>query len=59
MAGTEHREQNTGETGYSWLFFPGGHAWYLRLVVILVVAVSIACDVARIKSGLSVSLINL
>ena len=38
MAGTEHREQNTGETGYSWLFFPGGHAWYLRLVVILVVA---------------------
>lgn len=38
MAGTKRREQNTGETGYSWLFFSGGLAWFLRVVVILVFA---------------------
>jgi hypothetical protein len=35
MAVTEHREQNKGETGYSWLFFSGERAWYMRLVFIL------------------------
>jgi hypothetical protein len=30
-----HREPNKGETGYSWLFFANGRAWFTRLVVIL------------------------
>ncbi len=34
MAVTDQREQNKGETGYNWLFFVGGNAWYLRLFVI-------------------------
>jgi len=35
VAAIEHREQNKGETGYSWLFFSGGRAWYIRLGVML------------------------
>jgi hypothetical protein len=35
MAVTGHRERSKGETGYSWLFFAGGRAWFMRLVVIL------------------------
>ena len=38
MAGTERRKQNAGATGYSWLFFSGMQAWFLRFFVILVVA---------------------
>jgi len=34
VAVTDQREQNKGETGYNWLFFVGGDAWYLRLFVI-------------------------
>ena len=35
MAVTDNREQYKGETGYSWLFFSGGHTWFLRFVIIL------------------------
>jgi hypothetical protein len=35
VAGKGHREQNKGETGYSWLYFAGGRAWFMRLFVIL------------------------
>ena len=34
MAVTNQRERNSGETGYNWLFFVGGEAWYRRLLVI-------------------------
>jgi hypothetical protein len=34
VALSDQREQNKGETGYNWLFFVGGEAWYLRLFVI-------------------------
>jgi hypothetical protein len=34
VAGTDQREQNKGETGYNWLFFVGGKAWFMRLFVI-------------------------
>jgi hypothetical protein len=35
MAVTGHRERSKGETGYRWLFFAGGRAWFMRLVVIV------------------------
>ena len=35
MAVNGQREEHKGETGYSWLFFAGGRAWFMRLVVIL------------------------
>ncbi len=34
MAVTNQRERNSGETGYNWLFFVGGEAWYVRLLII-------------------------
>jgi hypothetical protein len=34
VAATNQRERNDGETGYNWLFFVGGEAWYMRLLVI-------------------------
>ncbi len=34
MAVSNQRERNSGETGYNWLFFVGGAAWYRRLLVI-------------------------
>jgi len=34
VAVTNQRERNSGETGYNWLFFVGGEAWYRRLLVI-------------------------
>ena len=34
MAANNQRERNNGETGYNWLFFVGGEAWYKRLLVI-------------------------
>ena len=43
MAVTNQRERNSGETGYNWLFFVGGEAWYRRLLVIFLgVAVGVA-----------------
>src|SRR5215469_4996098 len=36
MAVTEHREQNIGASGYSWLYLSGGRAKFLSLFVILV-----------------------
>ena len=36
MGLTGHRESNTGESGYSWLFFSGGRTWFKYLAVILV-----------------------
>src|SRR5260370_34537410 len=38
VAATDHREPNKGEVGYSWLFFSGGRAWYMRVVVALLIA---------------------
>jgi len=35
VAVTDYREQNKGETGYSWLFFSGGRTWLLRFVLVL------------------------
>jgi hypothetical protein len=34
VAVTNQRERSNGETGYNWLFFIGGEAWYVRLLVI-------------------------
>ncbi len=34
MAVSNQRDRNSGETGYNWLFFVGGEAWYRRLLVI-------------------------
>jgi len=34
VAANNQRERNNGETGYNWLFFVGGEAWYKRLLVI-------------------------
>ena len=34
MAANNQRERNNGETGYNWLFFVGGEAWYKRLLII-------------------------
>ncbi len=36
MAVSEQPKQNVGETGYSWLYFSGGKARFLSLIVILV-----------------------
>jgi hypothetical protein len=42
VTATNQRAQNNGETGYNWLFFVGGEAWYMRfLVIFLGVAVGI------------------
>src|SRR5260370_18476076 len=38
VAATDHREPNKGEVGYSWLFFSGGRAWFMRVVVALLIA---------------------
>jgi len=35
VAAPDPRQQNKGETGYSWLFFSGVRVWFLRLVIIL------------------------
>ncbi len=50
MAVTNQRERNSGETGYNWLFFVGGEAWYRRLLVIFLgVAVGVVCYVWYIQ----------
>ena len=50
MAVTNQRERNSGETGYNWLFFVGGEAWYVRLLVIFLgVAVGVVCYVWYIQ----------
>ncbi len=38
VAATDHRKPNKGEVGYSWLFFSGGRAWFMRVVVALLIA---------------------
>jgi fumarate reductase subunit D len=50
MAAINQRERNNGETGYNWLFFIGGEAWYLRpLVIILGVVAGIVFYVWYIR----------
>jgi len=46
VAAINQQDRNHGETGYSWLFFVGGNAWFLRfLVIFLGVAVGVAFSV--------------